>query len=61
VTNYTLRREDFIYRFLLISKRRPDNVTNIVDYPTAANTTLISTLKTKLRVSIPGMVFSDDL
>ncbi len=33
---------------------------NIVNYPAAANTGLISYLKAKLRIPVPGMAFDDD-
>ena len=39
---------------------KPVYTTNVVDYPAAANTTLIAYLKTKLRVAVPGMAFDDD-
>ncbi len=39
---------------------KPVYTTNIVDYPAAANTTLITYLKTKLRTAVPGMEFDDD-
>lgn len=38
----------------------PYDTTKIINYPAAANTTLIAKLKTYLRVSVPGATFTDD-
>lgn len=38
---------------------KPVNVVNVIGYPT--DTSLIAYLKSKLRVAVPGMTFSDDL
>ena len=39
---------------------KPYKTANIVDYPSATNTTLQAYLKAKLRVSVPGAAFDDD-
>lgn len=39
---------------------KPYAVSSIVDYPASANTTLVTFLKTKLRIPVPAAAFSDD-
>ncbi len=39
---------------------KPYLVDNIINYPAAANTTLITYIKSKIRVAVPGAEFSDD-
>lgn len=39
---------------------KPYLTANIINYPTSANTGLISYLKTKLRIPVPGAEFDDD-